>query len=137
MIVINIYDFDSVKDPLIQKKALEEGRKLYSKNCITSGELSIDGSYTFWLKPEENHYYGTRTYLTVSDDGNVTDTYCSCQYLGNKELCRHQIACLFHIKEHFKSDLEKRRKAVFNHLMEDLELDDADKNNYLYFYWRI
>ena len=126
MIIINIYDFDSVKDPLIQKKALEEGRKLYSKNCITSGELNIDGSYTFWLKPEENHYYGTRTYVTVTDDGNVTDTYCSCQYLGNKELCRHQTACLFYIKDNFKADLEKRRKAVFNHLMNDLEIDEED-----------
>ncbi|MBR3023849.1 MAG: hypothetical protein IKH71_05290, partial [Oscillospiraceae bacterium] len=126
MIVINIYDFDSVKDPFIQKKILEEGRILYSKNCITSGELSIDGSYTFWLKPEDNHYYGTRTYITVTDDGDVSDTYCSCQYVHNRELCRHQAACLFYIKDNFKNDLEKRRKAVFNHLMNDLEVDDAD-----------
>ncbi len=126
VIVINIYDFDTPRCKEVDKKELEAGRRLFKHNEITNGELSIDGMYSFWLRPEKDRYYGTRTAVELNDDGEITNSFCSCQRLGDDSICRHQAACMFYIKENFRSDLEKRRKIVFQQLMNDLEPEDED-----------
>lgn len=113
--MISIYNFEKETEP----KNLKKGRELFDKNFITDISCYIDGEYTFWFRPEHSFYYGTRVSMTFDDNGNLVESGCSCQRLGEERICQHQAAALFHVKEHFAEDLEKRREAVFRQLLEE------------------
>ncbi|MCQ2465100.1 MAG: SNF2 family helicase [Oscillospiraceae bacterium] len=126
--MINLFSFESEADP----KKLQKGRELFEKNCITSADLFIDGEYSFWFKPEKNYYYGTRVTAVFTDSGDLDEARCSCQRMGDDELCGHKCAAFLYIREHFEEDLEKRREAVFRRLMDQClgngEEEDTDES---------
>ncbi len=113
--MMNIRHFEDEIDAGI----LEEGRELFRKNHITDADLYMDGEYGFWLKPEKPYYYGTRVRIAVADSGEITELFCSCLPTNSEKICRHEAACLYHIRGHFDDDLEKRREAVFRKLLDE------------------